>query len=455
MVLQVVNVETQGKPAAEIISSSPLNPTGSSSFSPSSSSSSSPSTILVSLPDIRVETSQLNSSSPIPLNISPNHNNINNNIHTIFNNTSNNCSSCASIVPNLKSNLSNTNNSSGSSSPGFRRIPSTPTFKKSASVIYEEEDEDTEEGIECGAPPHYFELTPITSIVSATGRKRKAFMREESVFLEGKDHHQDIIGSGDHNSIRAGRASSAASNRHNRRSTDPNPKKMSDPVDGLTFVLSALYAKLLVIIGLCFPMAEVISHRIPIGWYEGFYLYMYLGSVLFLLVTYACRENKNKKRKDVMILAKIRGWLCWSSAERMRRMSIMMMQQEQQQQINVLRGEPAKFSVSSTESSLNEDAVAGVGLNQVLPHHFGSFYLRLGAVAFGIGSMIYSGLEFGQFFELESKEQCYSFLYGFTPSAHMAFTFFQLYFIFMNSRAFISKHAVMGMSLFFSHDDHH
>lgn len=33
--------------------------------------------------------------------------------------------------------------------------------------------------------------------------------------------------------------------------------------------------------------------------------------------------------------------------------------------------------------------------------HFGSFYLRIGAVAFGIGSMIYSGLEFGQYFELD------------------------------------------------------
>lgn len=31
----------------------------------------------------------------------------------------------------------------------------------------------------------------------------------------------------------------------------------------------------------------------------------------------------------------------------------------------------------------------------------GSFYLRVGAVAFGIGSMVYSGLEFGQYFELK------------------------------------------------------
>ncbi|PRD27836.1 UNVERIFIED_CONTAM: hypothetical protein NCL1_34234 [Trichonephila clavipes] len=53
---------------------------------------------------------------------------------------------------------------------------------------------------------------------------------------------------------------------------------------------------------------------------------------------------------------------------------------------------------------------------------------------FGIGSMIYSGLEFGQFFELEVASHCYNILYALTPSSRMAFTFIQLYFIFLNSR---------------------
>lgn len=35
--------------------------------------------------------------------------------------------------------------------------------------------------------------------------------------------------------------------------------------------------------------------------------------------------------------------------------------------------------------------------------HFGSFYLRVGAISFGIGTMVYSGLEFGQYFELSSE----------------------------------------------------
>jgi hypothetical protein len=61
-----------------------------------------------------------------------------------------------------------------------------------------------------------------------------------------------------------------------------------DALNGLVFVLSAVYAKLIVILGLCFPMAEVISHRIPIGWYEGFYLYLYLGECFRFCDRVAC-----------------------------------------------------------------------------------------------------------------------------------------------------------------------
>lgn len=284
----------------------------------------------------------------------------------------------------------------------IKRTPSTPTFKKSASVIYEEyEDDDDEEDtvddddndqvtITAGPPPQYFELASVP-----VARKKKTFMREESIFDKSDIEHSS-----------------------SEKST------MSDAADGLTSVLSALYAKLLVIIGLCFPMAEVISHRIPIGWYEGFYLYMYLGSILFLVITYACR--KSKKGNNYQIITMVRAWICWSSDAD-----------------DIKKSNKPRFTLSSTDSSIEDEPLSKA------PSHFGSFYLRLGAVAFGIGSMIYSGLEFGQFFELESdKEHCYSFLYGFTPSAHMAFTFFQLYFVFMNSKEFISKHFIIGKNFF-------
>lgn len=57
--------------------------------------------------------------------------------------------------------------------------------------------------------------------------------------------------------------------------------------DALASTLSALYGKLLVVMGIAFPMAEVISTYIPSSFYEWFYLYLYFGSMLFLLYMYA------------------------------------------------------------------------------------------------------------------------------------------------------------------------
>lgn len=53
--------------------------------------------------------------------------------------------------------------------------------------------------------------------------------------------------------------------------------------------------------------------------------------------------------------------------------------------------------------------------------------------AFGIGSMIYSGLEFGQYFELERDTKCHNVMLALTPATRMAFIFIQMYFIFLNN----------------------
>ena len=50
--------------------------------------------------------------------------------------------------------------------------------------------------------------------------------------------------------------------------------------------MSALYCKILVILGLAFPMAEVISDTVPHGFYQLFYFYLFLGSLFFLLFIY-------------------------------------------------------------------------------------------------------------------------------------------------------------------------
>ncbi|KAK1131078.1 hypothetical protein K0M31_017375 [Melipona bicolor] len=154
--------------------------------------------------------------------------------------------------------------------------------------------------------------------------------------------------------------------------------------DALATTFSALYGKLLVVMGIAFPMAEVISTYIPPSFYEGFYLYLYFGSMIFLVYMYA----------------------------------------------TLLRdGKPNGAGGDSDAAD-----AAYPHMSNVRPvQHYGSFYLRMGAVAFGIGSMIYSGLEFGQYFELEQNTKCHNIMLALTPATRMAFIFIQMYFIFLNN----------------------
>lgn len=104
-------------------------------------------------------------------------------------------------------------------------------------------------------------------------------------------------------------------------------------------------------------------------------------------------------------------------------------------------------------------AKLGKELDPTKSANHGSFYLRIGAVGnekkllfcicyaietsyclllliqvFGVGSMIYSGLEFGQYFEMSSTPICNGVMLAVTPAARMIFTFFQMYFVFLNAK---------------------
>lgn len=56
------------------------------------------------------------------------------------------------------------------------------------------------------------------------------------------------------------------------------------------------------------------------------------------------------------------------------------------------------------------------------------------SLAFGLGCMIYNGMELGNFFEIPWNSPCYQVLRGINPILQMVFTFSQMYFVFMNAR---------------------
>ena len=56
--------------------------------------------------------------------------------------------------------------------------------------------------------------------------------------------------------------------------------------DALSTALSALYAKFIVIMGIALPVTEILSSRIPASFYQGFYVYLYIVSIAFIVFVY-------------------------------------------------------------------------------------------------------------------------------------------------------------------------
>nr|XP_036221712.1 proton channel OtopLc isoform X2 [Bactrocera oleae]XP_036221713.1 proton channel OtopLc isoform X2 [Bactrocera oleae]XP_036221714.1 proton channel OtopLc isoform X2 [Bactrocera oleae]XP_036221715.1 proton channel OtopLc isoform X2 [Bactrocera oleae] len=151
--------------------------------------------------------------------------------------------------------------------------------------------------------------------------------------------------------------------------------------DALSAALSAFYCKILVLVGVCLPITEVISHQIPNYVYQGFYVYLYMGSILFVAFLYSTT---------------LRNRTLFNALKTFH---------EETQNIHL------KHKVT----------------------HFGSFYLRVGAIAFAIGTMVYSGLEFGQYFELNGKAGCGDVFIAITPICRMLLAIVQIQFIFLNT----------------------
>ncbi|KAJ8922687.1 hypothetical protein NQ315_007719 [Exocentrus adspersus] len=173
-----------------------------------------------------------------------------------------------------------------------------------------------------------------------------------------------------------------------------NNIKLGD--DSLTIILSALYAKLLVVLGMAFPITEIISKKVEPSFYEGFYLYLYLGSIAFVAYMYA------SLMREKAVVEIIKSY--------------------QQEKPDIIKKH-----------------------REAMPK-YGSFYLRLGAIAFGIGSMVYSGLEFGQYFELKNSPDCDTNILGaITPATRMVLTLVQVQFVFLNSKdVHFNRHKIIA-----------
>uniref|UniRef100_A0A0A9Y1V3 Otopetrin-2 n=1 Tax=Lygus hesperus TaxID=30085 RepID=A0A0A9Y1V3_LYGHE len=303
----------------------------------------------------------------------------------------------------------------------------------------------------------------------------------------------------------------------------------------LFIIMSFIYAKLLVVICIAYVVSEVVTHSLPLVYYEGFFTYLYGASILFLLYVFcfllqesSCcqgaepkppkpkkqkkeKENKKNQKKEKEEKEKEKKEREKSEKEKKEKEKKDKKdskkdgkdkekdkgkvepkvedvapppppppQGQRNSRSNIFQNEvyPRKMRDVVRQKSLSDaDNVTGMGTLKksksggdqsqerltdgldiesaaVVPvaapqgrkrktsqnsNSHGSFFLRVGAIAFGLATMIYNGLEFGAFFEIPFNSSCYQILRGVNPILQMIFTFMQMYFIFMNSRLNIHR----------------
>ena len=155
--------------------------------------------------------------------------------------------------------------------------------------------------------------------------------------------------------------------------------------DSLQEIVTALYCKLLIILGLAFPMAEQISQEVSIGTYQLFYVYLYLGSLLFLLFIYfdlirtKAKSVVVSKKDIVMKKASTISQSENNSSSQMNsnRLECQISQQNRQRtSVNSNNG-GCENENTTQEKMLTMESLPVIPRPRV---HYGSFYLRVGCV---------------------------------------------------------------------------
>lgn len=209
----------------------------------------------------------------------------------------------------------------------------------------------------------------------------------------------------------------------------------------LTSTISALYAIMLIVMCLVFVSTEVITEKVPMDFFErkGFYTYLYLGSILFMcyIFFYVLRVKVKGQKKDdaeqVQLDEFIRKMTTATGVS-----------------VREVAGRPGDNGdvrhlaiQPDGQSSEDGEMVLKLMTSENEKSH-GSMMLRIGAIAFGLGTLIYTGLELVHFFEINPECENYYILKGINPVLHMLFTFMQMYFLFMHARMNIQKNKIIG-----------
>ncbi|XP_045479133.1 proton channel OtopLc-like [Harmonia axyridis] len=147
--------------------------------------------------------------------------------------------------------------------------------------------------------------------------------------------------------------------------------------------IATLYCKALVVLGVALPITDAITLNINIYIFRIYHIYLYSGSIIFL---------------------------CYMCLVQLKEKSVRLSLHEMQSSV------PLSFESAESEN-----------INQ--PVRYGSFYLRMGVTGFGMGSVIYSGFQFAQYFEYSTENDCGHPVKAIKPGLRIIFVLMQIFFV--------------------------
>ncbi|XP_076176724.1 proton channel OtopLc [Ptiloglossa arizonensis] len=231
----------------------------------------------------------------------------------------------------------------------------------------------------CKQRPNFLPLAPMNAL-EPSARSNRAVSRSDTERLEIARMLPRLS------------TSAKQRNAFDQRSNQPAMDRKCHPL--MVSIVSTLYANLLIVVGIAVPVTASVTERVPQSLNQGFYLYLYLVSVAFVVAMYVIVLRD----KAVKTLTQ--------------------------------RGEKRRESFAFDEKGDREN------VDQM--QQYGSFCLRLGAVGFGAGSLVFTGLQIGA----EIASDPYRAI---TPGARLLLVTAQMHFIFLNSKSLsLSKHTALA-----------
>ncbi|KAJ8668293.1 hypothetical protein QAD02_009956 [Eretmocerus hayati] len=175
----------------------------------------------------------------------------------------------------------------------------------------------------------------------------------------------------------------------------------AEPFSQLWIVLSNVYGELLIVLTMALCLAEVMDTPVPLLSLQGvFLMYMYVGSIAVIIAIYM--------------------WVLVDSCSSMR---------------SGARGLADAELGAASLTRFGSLKRAHISRSRTAPT---SFYIRVGALLFGLATLVFNGLEMAMHSMMQGAD-CLSDIIFVHPVVHGLFTFLQMHFLFVNSQVLVER----------------